>query len=229
MPEVTLLPPSVSKSVTTTDARRTHILRQLPFRLLCPHPSPLLPCVPEEIRFTALKWYSFPACKRPCTLRILNRRPGVFRIRGEICWIPLARASPFRLLRSPLGEHLRAIATLGDQSNRTARAVALLNDDFAKLLGGEEFASPARMSASTLHDHFHVLTHVSPLKCRRRMRPRAACVRMVTEGIDAASAAYQVGQESASQVNREYRRLFGQPLMRDIKARQISGVKEAVV
>jgi AraC-like DNA-binding protein len=46
---------------------------------------------------------------------------------------------------------------------------------------------------------------------------------MMTEGLDAASAAYEVGYESASQFNREYRRLFGEPPMRDVKARRLTG------
>jgi AraC-like DNA-binding protein len=37
------------------------------------------------------------------------------------------------------------------------------------------------------------------------------------EGLDAASAAFEVGYESASQFNREYSRFFGQPPMRDIR------------
>jgi AraC-like DNA-binding protein len=41
---------------------------------------------------------------------------------------------------------------------------------------------------------------------------------MLTNGLDAASAAFEVGYESASQFNREYSRFFGQPPMRDIKA-----------
>jgi AraC-like DNA-binding protein len=40
---------------------------------------------------------------------------------------------------------------------------------------------------------------------------------MLTENIDAASAAFLVGYESPSQFNREYRRLFGAPPLRDIK------------
>jgi AraC-like DNA-binding protein len=46
---------------------------------------------------------------------------------------------------------------------------------------------------------------------------------MLTEGLDAASAAFEVGYESASQFNREYSRFFGQPPMRDVKARQLVG------
>jgi AraC-like DNA-binding protein len=36
--------------------------------------------------------------------------------------------------------------------------------------------------------------------------------------VDAATVAFEVGYESASQFNREYSRLFGQPPLRDIKA-----------
>jgi AraC-like DNA-binding protein len=40
------------------------------------------------------------------------------------------------------------------------------------------------------------------------------------DGMDATSAAYEVGYESVSQFNREYSRMFGQPPMRDIKAQR---------
>ena len=41
---------------------------------------------------------------------------------------------------------------------------------------------------------------------------------MLLGGLDATSAAYEVGYESVSQFNREYSRLFGQPPMRDVTA-----------
>jgi AraC-like DNA-binding protein len=43
-------------------------------------------------------------------------------------------------------------------------------------------------------------------------------------GLDATSAAFEVGYESVSQFNREYSRLFGQPPMRDIKALRTGNV-----
>ena len=48
--------------------------------------------------------------------------------------------------------------------------------------------------------------------------------RMLMDGMDATSAAYEVGYESVSQFNREYSRFFGQPPMRDIKALRNSKV-----
>jgi hypothetical protein len=67
----------------------------------------------------------------------------------------------------------------------------------------------------------------TPRSCaRKRMRLHMARVRMLTEGLDAASAAFEVGYESPTQFNREYRRLFGLPPMRDIKARQLVEVEQ---
>jgi AraC-like DNA-binding protein len=129
----------------------------------------------------------------------------------------------YRLLRGPQGKHLRAIATLGEQSNRTAKAVAWLRENYAKPLRVEDLASVAQMGVSTLHHHFRSLTAMSPLQYQKQLRLHTARVRMLTDGMDAASAAFEVGYESPSQFSREYSRFFGQPPMRDIKARQMIG------
>ena len=129
----------------------------------------------------------------------------------------------YRLLRSPQGQHLRAIATLGEQSQRTARVVSWLRTNYAKPLRVEELASIAQMGVSTLHHHFRSLTAMSPLQYQKQLRLHVARERMLNEGLDAASAAFEVGYESASQFNREYSRFFGQPPMRDVKARRMTG------
>jgi len=129
----------------------------------------------------------------------------------------------YRLLRSPQGKHLRAIATLGEQSHRTAKAVEWLRVNYAKPLRVEELATKARMGVSTLHHQFRSLTAMSPIQYQKQLRLHVARERMLNEGLDAASAAFEVGYESASQFNREYSRFFGQPPMRDVKARRIAG------
>jgi len=52
---------------------------------------------------------------------------------------------------------------------------------------------------------------MSPLQFQKQLRLRAARQHMLTNDLDAASAAFEVGYESASQFNREYKRFFGQP------------------
>ena len=123
----------------------------------------------------------------------------------------------YRILRGPEGARLRAIATLGDQSHRTAKAIAWIKVNYAKPLRVEDLAQLAGMGLSTLHHHFRALTAMSPLQYQKQIRLQAARARMLVDGLDAASAAFEVGYESASQFNREYSRLFGQPPMRDIR------------
>jgi AraC-like DNA-binding protein len=123
----------------------------------------------------------------------------------------------YRILQSAAGARLRAIATLGEQSNRTARAIAWIRANYAKPLRVEDLADIAGMGVSTLHHHFRVLTAMSPLQYQKQLRLQAARGRMLIDGLDAASAAFEVGYESASQFNREYSRFFGQPPMRDIR------------
>jgi len=123
----------------------------------------------------------------------------------------------YRLLCGAEGGQLRAVATLGDQSNRTAKVIAWIKDNYAKPVRVDELAEMAGMGVSTLHHHFRVLTNMSPLQYQKQLRLQAARSRMVIDGIDATTAAFEVGYESVSQFNREYSRFFGQPPMRDIR------------
>src|SRR2546427_7623361 len=129
----------------------------------------------------------------------------------------------YRILRVPAGARLRAIATMGDQSHRTAKAIGWIKANYAKPLRVQDLAQIAGMGLSTLHNHFRALTSMSPLQYQKQLRLQAARGRMLVDGLDAASAAFEVGYESASQFNREYSRLFGQPPMRDIRSLRLPG------
>ena len=134
----------------------------------------------------------------------------------------LQREIIYRLLQGPQGDRLRSVATMADQSYLTAKAVTWLRKNFEKTLNVDELASMAGMSRSTLHHHFRGLTAMSPLQFQKQLRLHTARQKMLTEELDAASAAFAVGYESPSQFNREYKRFFGKPPMRDVQALRAS-------
>jgi AraC-like DNA-binding protein len=130
----------------------------------------------------------------------------------------IQREIVYRILCGSAGARLRSVATLGDQSYRTAKAIAWIIANYAKPLRLEELAEVAGMGVSTLHHHFRTLTALSPLQYQKQLRLQSARSLMLNNALDAASAAFEVGYESATQFNREYCRFFGQPPMRDIRA-----------
>ncbi|CAG1019105.1 HTH-type transcriptional regulator CdhR [Burkholderiaceae bacterium] len=124
----------------------------------------------------------------------------------------------YRLLATDQAARLRQIAAVGSQSHRVAKAIDWLKLHYAEPLRIEELAARVQMSASTLHHHFRQLTAMSPLQYQKWLRLNEARRLMLSEGADAAAAAFGVGYESPSQFSREYARLFGAPPRRDVEA-----------
>jgi AraC-like DNA-binding protein len=73
------------------------------------------------------------------------------------------------------------------------------------------------MSVSSFHHHFKAVTAMSPLQFQKQIRLQEARQLMLSEGLNAASAGYRVGYNDASHFNREYKRLFGLPPLRDVE------------
>ncbi|MDD3355016.1 AraC family transcriptional regulator [Zoogloea sp.] len=122
----------------------------------------------------------------------------------------------YRLLTGALGGRLRTLAAADSQSHRMARAIEWIKGNYDQPLSIDALAGAANMSKSTLHHHFKALTAMSPLQYQKQLRLQEARKILLTEGIDAASAALRVGYESPSQFSREYRRQFGAPPVRDV-------------
>jgi AraC-like DNA-binding protein len=128
----------------------------------------------------------------------------------------ILREITYRLLTGPHGARLRQIATAGAPAHRIARAIRWLKDHFAGSLSVERLAKHVGMSPSAFHLHFKGVTGLSPLQYQKRLRLHEARRLMLGEGLDAASAAFRVGYQSASQFGREYRRTFGESPRRDV-------------
>jgi hypothetical protein len=75
----------------------------------------------------------------------------------------------YRVLRTPQGERLRAIATTGDLSHRTARAIDWLRANYAKPLHMQQLAAISHMGVSTLQHPFRALTAISPLQYQKQL------------------------------------------------------------
>lgn len=121
------------------------------------------------------------------------------------------------MLESEQGGRLWHLAMTGSQSNRIQKVISWLRRHYAEPLRSEDLARMAAMSVSSMRQHFHDITGMSPLQFQKQLRLQEARRLMMVEDLDAAMAGMRVGYDSPSQFSREYARLFGQPPIRDIK------------
>lgn len=160
--------------------------------------------------------------ERPYLSLRLELAPTLVRLLDSSAEAPvllplIAREIIYRLLRGEQGGRLRHLAMEGGYTPSIARAVKRLRQDFDQPLRIESLARELGMSISGLHHHFKAVTAMSPLQFQKRLRLQEARHLMLSEDLDAASAAYRVGYQDASHFNREYKSLFGVPPMRDVQ------------
>lgn len=122
----------------------------------------------------------------------------------------------YRLLTSPFGRQLRALNSLGSQAHQITRAISWLRENFTQSLHVEELAGRLHMAPSTFHKHFKEITTLSPVQYQKRLRLSEAQRLMLSDDCDVTQAALAVGYESATQFNREYKRLFGESPHRNV-------------
>jgi AraC-like DNA-binding protein len=129
----------------------------------------------------------------------------------------ITREIVYRLLMGDQGNRLRHLALLGGPTDRIAEAVERLRRDFNQPLRIDSLARELGMSVSGFHHHFRAVTAMSPLQFQKQLRLQEARRILLGENLDAAGAGLRVGYDDASQFSREYKRLFGQPPMRDVE------------
>ena len=148
------------------------------------------------------------------TLRLVRLvdAPAEYRVLAPL----VIREIVYRLLTGAQAGRLRHLATFGGHAHRMVRAVEKLRMNFNKPLRIEEVARELGMSVSGFHAHFRAVTAMSPLQFQKQLRLQEARRLMLSEDLDAAEAGYRVGYDDASHFNREYKRHFGEPPMRDV-------------
>lgn len=134
----------------------------------------------------------------------------------------IMREINFRMLQTEQFSVLSQAAVGDGKLRRVSQAIAWLKQNLATPLRIEELANQVHMSSSSLHHQFKEVTALSPLQFQKRLRLQTARQMIMTDKTSAEKIAYTVGYESASQFNREYARLFGQPPVRD--ANRLRGI-----
>ncbi|QJD90388.1 AraC family transcriptional regulator [Duganella dendranthematis] len=131
--------------------------------------------------------------------------------------VGLKREIIYRMLNGPYGRQLYQNVVLDQQDRGISKAIAWLKDHYDQPIKVEELAQATNMSVSSLHHRFKAVTNIGPMQYQKQLRLQRARSLLLNGEVDATTAAYKVGYESASQFSREYRRLFGAPPMQDIK------------
>ena len=141
----------------------------------------------------------------------------------------ITREIVYRLLVGEQGDRLRHIALQGGHAHRIAMAIERLHEEFDQPLRIDDMAQDLGMSVSSFHHHFKAVTALSPLQFQKQIRLQEARRLMLGEDLDAANAGYRVGYNDASHFNREYKKLFGLPPLRDVeRLREAAGAGNTV-
>lgn len=129
----------------------------------------------------------------------------------------IMRELVYRLLLGAQGGRLRQLTMIGGSAHRIASAIDRIRKEFAQPLRVEEIARDIGMSPSSFHQHFKTVTAMSPLQFQKQLRLQEARRLLLAEELDAASAGFRVGYDDASYFNREYKKFFGEPPMRNVE------------
>lgn len=139
---------------------------------------------------------------------------------AQILGPALVRELYYRVLTGAQGQALRAALTLQGQFGKVGKALRHIHASYAQTLNLAQLAGEAGMSVPTFSTHFKTITQQSPMQYVKSVRLHQARMLMVRQEMTAAAASHAVGYESASQFNREFKRLFGLPPAEEVKRMQ---------
>jgi AraC-like DNA-binding protein len=160
-------------------------------------------------------------CVSPVNLGIVNAATRLLELmaqpgEAELLAPLVIEEILIRLLRSPIGVRVAQIGRVESSVHGVAKAVAWLRANFSQPMKVEALAELAHMSVSSFHQHFKAVTSMSPLQFQKALRLQEARRLMLSTMVDAGTASWRVGYQSASQFSREYGRFFGCPPTKDI-------------
>lgn len=123
----------------------------------------------------------------------------------------------YRLLQSTMGGTLRQIVERNDRVRQIKAAADWLGAHNNEPVIIQELAASAGMSVTSFHRHFKAVTGYSPLAFQRQMRLLEARKLLVAGSTNVARVAFEVGYQSPAQFSREYKSMFGNAPMIDLR------------
>lgn len=106
---------------------------------------------------------------------------------------------------------------LDQQAYGVGQAIEWIKENYTRSFTVEELAKSNNMSVSGLHHKFKAVTAMGPIQYQKQLRLQEARRLMISDSMNVTSAAIEVGYESSSQFNRDYRKLFGRPPHQDVQ------------
>lgn len=128
-------------------------------------------------------------------------------IMKELVYYLLCGSSGIQFLRSTIN-----IQRAGD----IYKANSWIKENYRKSFSVEDLAAHLNMSVSVFHQKFKTAIGMGPLQCQKRLRLTEARRQMMDENSSVTEAALDVGYESISQFNRDYKKMFGAAPKQDI-------------
>jgi AraC-like DNA-binding protein len=104
------------------------------------------------------------------------------------------------------------------QADGIGKTIEWIKENYTRSFTVEELAKSNNMSVSGLHHKFKAVTAMGPLQYQKELRLHEARRLMLSGSMDVTTAAMAVGYESSSHFTRVYKRLFGQPPLKHIRA-----------
>jgi len=121
------------------------------------------------------------------------------------------RAVLYQVLLGEQGDRLRALALADSGAQRITRVMHYIQENLDQPLDVPSIAEKAGMGVSTFHHAFKAATAMSPIQYQKKLRLHRARSLMISDGLAAGEAAFNVGYSSQSQFSREFKRMFGMP------------------
>lgn len=113
------------------------------------------------------------------------------------------------VLKSPHGYALNYSSYYNENYYNISKIADYIYINYKEKYDVNTLAKKANMSVSHFHSLFKEITEMPPIQYVKKIKLHKARELLLSDKITAKTAAYEVGYDSLSQFNREYKRMFG--------------------